>query len=729
MPKTFRLLLVALVSSVFIILVSSQIFFFYRDNFSTHFPIKLISASLFRAGEIPYWNFFAGGGQPLAGNPNTLTFYPDNLLYLLFPALTAFNLHFLIHLTIAFFAMRSLAIAIGASRRAATIGATFYLISGITVSALAFYNLIITIAWIPAALLCAERLVLGVSWTRVLFLGSVLGLIGLSGEPVTVIATALSLVLVTARRLSLRTLAASAAAVVVALVIASPLVIAYSEIASETERAHQPFSVATVLSASVRPLQVLELYLGPFRGMVMDYSPSGYATRAGEWPRFLHTIFLGPLIVPALLFRNAPRRYQVMFASMLFISLGEHNPVIRLLVESSESLRVVRYPEKFAIPLCVAGVLLISRWIDEPTLDDRARSAILGAVVLILVGGFAVTTMQYPAPVLQRFVIGSLLALLCFALILRGPTGKLFGVLLSGGHLFFWACLGIPVDQSDPYKTAITPPPPGARVYRWLQGQPLNLPAPNATSRYRVTAGLLDPVFGATSGLRYIGDRSPEGMYSVLTRIVQERIETASLPLKLRYLRMLSCSHIITTEALPDSTGLRLERIDEIGGNRRHTYLIEGALPYVSPVRRASGVRSIQDAVRVIENPSFDEHEAAVTPARRPPTAPARIVSFRRTLDSVHVQVVADAPSTILVNESYFSGWEATARNRILPIVPLNIDRLGVIVPEGRSDVTLRFGRKRQAVGVAFSLSLLTLMASFGVALRASRNAMAAPAR
>src|SRR5206468_12518057 len=83
-------------------------FFFYRDNFSTHYPVKVISSRIFQAGEIPYWNFHDGGGQPLAGNPNTLTFYPDNFLYLILPAHVAFNLHFIIHLVAAWFAMRAL---------------------------------------------------------------------------------------------------------------------------------------------------------------------------------------------------------------------------------------------------------------------------------------------------------------------------------------------------------------------------------------------------------------------------------------------------------------------------------------------------------------------------------------------------------------------------------------------------------------------------------------------
>src|SRR5207247_10680768 len=78
--RSMRRFAVPLLLSAFCLLLSYFCFFFHRDNFSTHYPIKVISASAFRAGEIPYWNPFDGGGQPLAGNPNPLTFYPDNFL-------------------------------------------------------------------------------------------------------------------------------------------------------------------------------------------------------------------------------------------------------------------------------------------------------------------------------------------------------------------------------------------------------------------------------------------------------------------------------------------------------------------------------------------------------------------------------------------------------------------------------------------------------------------------
>src|SRR5260221_4241556 len=149
------------------LLLATLGFFFFRDNFSPHSPMKVVSAAAGRAGTIPWWNATDAGGQPLAGNPNALTFSPDNILYLLLPPHVAFNLHFLLHLLLGWIALRALIreeIGAPASRPPAqpaawkaalldvdgpTFGAWLWVSSGAAVSALAFYNLITAIALIP----------------------------------------------------------------------------------------------------------------------------------------------------------------------------------------------------------------------------------------------------------------------------------------------------------------------------------------------------------------------------------------------------------------------------------------------------------------------------------------------------------------------------------------------------------------------------------------------------
>src|SRR5713226_7955654 len=243
-------------------------FFYFRDNLVTHYPIKVISARIFRAGQIPWWNFYDGGGQPLAGNPNTLTFYPDNVLSVLLPAHVAFNLHFLLHLALAWLAMHGLvgdvvrrrlpAAPANGERRwpvpdSPSFAAWLYVLSGLAVTATAFYNLITAVALIPIALLAAER-------RSPLLLGTAFGLLVLGTEPVTILGTAMAVAVIAFGRMRIVEVAGAA---IIATVISLPQLIAYGEIAREVERSHG-FSARVVLSASLAPVRVLELLIGPF---------------------------------------------------------------------------------------------------------------------------------------------------------------------------------------------------------------------------------------------------------------------------------------------------------------------------------------------------------------------------------------------------------------------------------------------------------------------------------
>jgi len=341
-----RRLAPAILLSAFCLLLSYFGFFYFRDNFSTHYPIKVFSAQSFRAGEIPWWNFADGGGQPLAGNPNSLTFYPDNFLYLIFPAHVAFNLHFLIHLVAAWFAMRALT----KSRFAAWL----YVLSGLALSATTFYTLITAVALIPFALWATER-------RSALFLGTAFGLLALATEPVTILATAIAVAIIAFRRMPLLRIAG---AIAIAIVIASPLLVAYSEIAREVERAFG-FSAQTALNASLPPRRLAEMVVGPIFPLPKQY--------------LFVSLFIGVIAVPALVQRS---RYTAIALLMLFLALGRSNPVVVAIVNAFPAIRVARYPEKFAM-VAVVALIVLAAMVYERAKEKRAWLLVTFAPLLI----------------------------------------------------------------------------------------------------------------------------------------------------------------------------------------------------------------------------------------------------------------------------------------------------------------------------------------------------------
>ena len=577
--------------------LSATGFFFYRDNFSTHYPLKYLSAQAFRAGEIPYWNFADGGGQPLAGNPNALTFYPDNFLYLFLPAYVAFNLHFLIHLAAAFLAMRALT--------RSNFAATVYLLSGAAVSATAFYNLIVAVAIIPLAFLAAER-------RSPVLLGCAFGLLALAGEPVVIAGAVLAVAILAIDRMRMRDFAVAMA---VAAILAAPQLIAYSEIAGEVERS-AGMSATTVLNASLHPLRLVEIFIWPVTGFLND---AGGPLRA----RLFSTLFLGVIALPALLRRS---RYVAVAGVMLFLALGRYNPVVSAIVDHVAAVRIVRFPEKFALPMVAALAVLIAAYFRQ----TRFRTA------------WAVVTI---AP------------------------------------LVYVAGRALPIDWFQPYRTE---PQAVARVHVESEIAAGALPA---RDEYRLRASRLEPLFGATAGLRYAVNPSGEGMHALRSRFVVERFARISGPVREKYLRIAACR-------------------------------VPGALPPALFVGSALPARDIYQAAGILESPRFDEHatavfvesDADVLPLVTPSPVPPAVTSYRENGQTITIGVRSPSDSLLVVNQTYFSAWRARSGTDELHTLPVDIDRLGVVVPAGVTTVELQFGRRRVVVAASWAISTLLLL-------------------
>ena len=191
-------------------------------------------------------------------------------------------------------------------------------------------------------------------------LGLAFGLLALAGEPVIIAATAIAVLILFTRRHGdpelgftpsasprLRvTIVSLLIAISIALIIAAPQLIAYSG-ASEVERA-RGYSAQTGLNASFDPRRLLELVAGPFIRI--------------DAPHLFPTLMIGLIIIPALFRRS---RYTIIAALMLFFALGSFNPLMRAAVESISAIRAGRFPEKFALVMCAALVVLAAEYFRE----------------------------------------------------------------------------------------------------------------------------------------------------------------------------------------------------------------------------------------------------------------------------------------------------------------------------------------------------------------------------
>ncbi len=142
--------LMLLLAGIALPLVRGTETLYMRDVLNAHLPMKVAEAQALRQGWFPLLDPYRGGGQPLAGNPNAVPFYPTNLLLLWATPIWALNAHFWIHLLLAPFACFWMARRWGLAREPAWAAAVCYSVSGFYLSHLSFYNLIAGATLAPA---------------------------------------------------------------------------------------------------------------------------------------------------------------------------------------------------------------------------------------------------------------------------------------------------------------------------------------------------------------------------------------------------------------------------------------------------------------------------------------------------------------------------------------------------------------------------------------------------
>ncbi|MGA7617545.1 MAG: hypothetical protein WBX15_20460 [Thermoanaerobaculia bacterium] len=722
-----------------LVALSFPLFFFYRDNFATHFPLESLAASSFRSGELPTWNFQAGGGQPLAGDPNTLTFYPDWVLYLFLPSHVAFNLHFFLHLFLGVVALRRLVLEFVDDRRTAAMVASMYLLSGISTSLMMFYNLITAFALVPLALLATERILKSPGPRTLFMLGSAYGLLALAGEPVTIIGTVVVSLLMTLGRIERRHWLAGAGAVALSFAVASPLLIAYSEISGEIQRARFPYSLETVFAASLSPERFLELVIGPFRGVILELGPGGYHwAPLQKWPPFFPSIFLGALILPALFVRDRRMlRFQGAFAALAFFALGRFNPLFVALASRLELVRILRYPEKFAIQLTVIALVLVAVWMSRRELPRGGMVVpLVSTAAVVLLSAMVALTMRGDSAVLERIAAGTAIAVAVLLLSLRQHVSiraRNAMVALTLVPMAFWFARELPLDLYGAYKPdarLVRAATGSLRIWRRVGGEPAR-PQSHAREAYRLAARTIDPLFGIPFGVAYGLDSSPAGMYSFLSRVTLERVVQAPPAVAVAWARVEGCGTMIAND---DRFANLLERAgtETIEGNAIRLFTIPDPLPLVHVPRELVPARSVQDVIRTVESKEFDPLRTAVVPGwvvGKSGPGPTRIGAARIEGQSIVADVTSRTPAVVLVNQTYFSHWRATAGGRSLSIFPADLDRIGIIVPAGLHRVELRFGQRNRWIEVARVLSSLLLIVALALAVIRVRKETASPAR
>jgi hypothetical protein len=393
--------------------------FYLRDVSQNHYPVRHVVTERLRAGELPLWDPYHGGGTPLLADPNTLVLHPISTLFLILPFDAAYTASIVLQFALLALGGYLLARAIGARPEGAALAAAIVSLSGPAASLASLQNVLCGAAWVPIGLWGLLR---GVEsgQGRYLALGALcFGVVLAAAEPASIASFALLAPILafssapsatTGRR---RAMWRIGAALLLGALIAGAQILPARELLPLTPRG-AGLPAPEALKWSLHPARILEGIVPRLLGDPTRMSPGSWWGRwmfEGGYP-FLFSLYVGAipcLLAAAGLLRsgaNAVRRRALAATACLglLLALGQHGALYRLLYESLPILRHVRYPERFVLiavlPLALLAALGLDLLLDAP----RARRILGGCVAAAAVAFAGVTVIAAAPGAIDRFL-------------------------------------------------------------------------------------------------------------------------------------------------------------------------------------------------------------------------------------------------------------------------------------------------------------------------------------
>ncbi|HXT20796.1 MAG TPA: hypothetical protein VN923_08610, partial [Thermoanaerobaculia bacterium] len=372
-----------------------------RDLASFHLPLRAAFADLLRGGELPEWNRYVHGGQPILSNPNYAAFYPPSWLVVVMPPHYAVGLLVWLHAGWALAGAWVLLRRLGAAPEAAALGAMGFAGSSWFLSLTSTFNFFCSTAWLPWVLAAGEAALSAPTRQRwggaALLAAGGLALQLFAGEPVAVLISGMVLAALAAGRWTRmrRTLPRLLAIALLAAAIAAVQLLPTMHRLSGTVRGGG-LSSAAAGRWSTPPARLVDFVLPRFwgdSGRDEEGLWLGWGLHDQDFPYVVALysgLLLTALALAALLRWPIPYRGAWVFVAVagLLLALGRHDPLWELLRRTVPLLSGVRYPEKFVVAATamvpIAGALGWQHLLDARDRGERGLALLPAALAAIV---------------------------------------------------------------------------------------------------------------------------------------------------------------------------------------------------------------------------------------------------------------------------------------------------------------------------------------------------------
>jgi hypothetical protein len=171
--------------------------------------------------------------------------------------------------------------------------------------------------------------------------------------------------------------------------------------------------------------------------------------------------------------------------------------------------------------------------------------------------------------------------------------------------------------------------------------------------------------------------------------------------------------------------------IQNAAGSNAFLYEMPGNNPYAWVATKAVVLDDLS-AGRAVLNSTYDQHSIAMFDSSSkirggPPRAvpePSAITTTVTKFGAGFADIALSAPSTegnaLVISENYYPGWNALVDGKSVPVTRANFNVLGIQLPTGARNISLRFEDPRYATGKIvtwLALVLTALLIGIGLAL------------
>lgn len=737
----------------------------YERDVATFFhPAKKILRDIILGGDFPYWNRWFSAGQPLASNPQFELFYPPAWLVLLPPFEYWFQFLIVLHVYIAIFGMYAFLRSLPLRRAAAVFGAASFATGGLLLSTLNLLPILFALAWLPAVCLFTRKFLRERRPRDFAVAALFLGLQVLVGEPMTILQTGLLLGLYAIASgwqerspgIAFRRIADVAAVSAAALLVSAAQTLPAIDLVRDTVRS-RGFDLRTVSGWSM-PWQRLPEFLFPhFLGHALPdsglpyWGAQLYGTPATP---YLFSIYPG-LAIAVFCVAGALARirgtafFLTVSLTSLVLAAGSHTPLLHVLYDAG-LVRSLRYPEKFLLFGGFAAITFAAvsfdAFLEGAERVRRAAIAACGAVVLLAITGAGLTfsplyaaflkasfgwTQVFPSIVRSAkvgWLIATAVSVLLLLLLRNARTRRRRAWLLAFALfvLIDLAPLAIEIAPRMPASFYTTEPPVVAqmktmrdqfRLFHYAEWDRNSTTARafryNHPEVANVLRNSLSPMVPAEYGIMTVlepdYDRTALLRTDEFMRLIPELNGTD-------WLTRLAAMSNVGAVALYDDPAAALRRAGGSLRDVRPVKIVPGrAAPryyFASVVQSIEGRDDFISQLRHERAPldaAFVEGQSFV-PAR------GRVRSVVEGPNDARIEVEAAGRSFLVMSVTTHKYWSLTIDGAAADPVVTNIAYQGVVVPEGRHVIEMRYRNPLIPAGVAISLA--TLIALIAVAVR-----------